>query len=162
MALRGEALRRLLGATPSLPGVRAAAESGELGFALATDFTEHVAAVYGRVERAVADEPCALALKLVALVHEEQAARVGALLERAGVAAEAPLAAAVVADFGALWKLGDRADHERFACARVDRLRPLLLFEIAHEGEATAAMRSVASVAGLDEALVGWLQRLRA
>jgi hypothetical protein len=41
-----------------------------------------------------------------------------------------------------------------------DRVRALLLFEVAHEGEATEAMRAVAREAGIEDELDGWLRRM--
>ena len=118
-------------------------------------------AVYARVERAAGPaSPAAWPLKLTALVHEQPPARVGRVLARAGLADQARLVRSIVASFGEIWKARDRRALATFARRHRHRLGPLLLFEVAHEGAATAAMREVARHGGLERLLTSWLARL--
>lgn len=159
----GDDLRLLLRPPRSLAAVHRAARSGDLDRLLGTTVTEHVLAVYDRVERASAGEPerDATALKLVALVHEEPPERMPRLLAAADLAGEAPFATAIVAAFGALWRAQDEAELARLAERRAATLRPLLLFEVAHEGDATPAMRDAARLGGFAGDVDLWLARIR-
>jgi hypothetical protein len=64
--------------------------------------------------------------------------------------------APVVLGFGELWKIAGDADLAAFVTRHRDHLRPLLLFELAHEGAATDGMRAVASQAGMADDFAGW------
>jgi hypothetical protein len=153
-------LRRLLARRGSYPAIARAGASGRLpGFPVA--LFAHVGDVYRRVEAAAADDvPEIESLRLAALVHEEPPESLAELLDGAGLAELAPTAVAVVAAFGAVWKLRTEGEVRDFPDANRPHLRAILLFEIAHEGRATSEMERAARVAGLGEAFAGWAERL--
>jgi hypothetical protein len=64
--------------------------------------------------------------------------------------------------FGDVWRVRSDADAAAFVERHDGRVRALLLFEVAHEGAATEAMRTVARQAGLEGELEGWLRRMGA
>jgi hypothetical protein len=108
----------------------------------------HIEEVSARVRAAAPDDLREELLRVTA-VHEDRD--------------DAPLdVAGVVLGLGEVWRLegetgvGDYIDRHR------DHLRPLLLFELAHEGAATGAMYAVAARAGLAEEFGTWERALRA
>jgi len=155
-------VRRLLRQGRSLDALRRALARGALGgLAPPPALRSHIVAVYARVERAAGPaSPAAWPLKLTALVHEEPPARVGRVLARAGLAGQSRFVRGIVASFGEIWKARDGRALAAFARRHRRRLRPLLLFEVAHEGAATAAMRDVARRGGIERVLASWLARL--
>ena len=68
---------------------------------------------------------------------------------------------ATVTAFGAIWKVRDAAALAEYVREHASVLRGLLLFEIAHEGQATAAMAEAAALAGLSADFARWQRRLR-
>jgi hypothetical protein len=64
--------------------------------------------------------------------------------------------------FGDVWRVRTKADADALVARHSGRVRALLLFEVAHEGSATEAMRMVARRAGLEDELEGWLLRMDA
>jgi hypothetical protein len=64
--------------------------------------------------------------------------------------------------FGDVWRVRTEADADAFVARHSGRVRALLLFEVAHEGSASEAMRMVARRAGLEDELEGWLLRMDA
>jgi hypothetical protein len=143
----GDDLRRLLERSPSLDVAPAVAA------ALGTRFFDHIADVYARVER-VADD---WRMKLVVLVHEEPPDRAVRLVEEGRLPEAAPLVDAVLRGFGALWKMPAAA----WRAANARHADALLLFELAHEGRPTTAMRQAADAAGIAERFDDWSDRLR-
>jgi len=89
----------------------------------------------------------------------EEVLRVAALHEDRD---DAPLeVAAVVLGFGELWRIEGETGVDDYIDRHRDHLRPLLLFELAHEGAATGAMYAVAARAGLAEEFAGWEREMR-
>ena len=119
----------------------------------------HIDGVVARVARAAAGEPHGPALRAAALVHEEAPARFPTRLA-ANEAEHAPLVAAIVAGFGALWKARDPDGVADYVARHRAHLAPLLLFELAHEGAPTALMRAAARQGGLDQEFEAWVERL--
>jgi hypothetical protein len=140
---------------------RGRSPAAALAAALAVPHLPHLDDVYSRVTHVMGRcEPDAVALRLAAVVHELPPARVRRLLVRAGHANVAPLVVVIVAGFGEVWKLDTPAALARYVRRHQRRLRALLLFEVAHEGGATSAMRAVAQRAGLARPLARWNARL--
>jgi hypothetical protein len=142
----------------SRPGAFDAA-AGELAGVLSGEVSEHVRRVYERRERAV-DEELAPPLRLTVLLHEATPAHAPALLERIGLPDFTPIVTSIVDAFGRLWKLKRDDDLVDFVRAHEPHLAPLLLFELAHEGAPTVAMRRLARLAGLERRFDGWATRL--
>lgn len=126
------------------------------------EIRQHIEAVCDRAQRIAPDDLRELVL-VVAMIHEERdpdrlraAARAVASDDE-----QAETAISVALSFGGVWAL---YDPEAEAPAFVERhrayLRPLLLFELAHEGAATHAMRTVARAAGLGRELGAWQSAL--
>jgi hypothetical protein len=90
----------------------------------------------------------------------EHLLRVAALHERRDPERLPPDVALVVLGFGELWRIADDADLSAFLRLHRYHLRPLLLFELAHEGAATAAMRAAAERGGIADEFTAWEQRL--
>jgi hypothetical protein len=131
--------------------------------ALSVPFVPHLDDVYARLGHAMGTrEPHAAALRLAAVVHEQAPAQIVRALTRAGRSRAAPVVAAVVAGFGEVWKAADADDLAAYVRRHRGHLRPLLLFEVAHEGGATPAMRAAASLGGLTGPMVRWTARLAA
>ena len=141
----------------SRPGAFDAA-AAELADVLSGNVSDHVRRVYERLERAV-DEELAPPLRLTVLVHEVAPDHVPALLDRIGLPDFTPIVTSIVAAFGRLWKLQSEDDLIDFARAHGRHLAPLLLFELAHEGAPTVAMRRIARLAGLERRFDGWAAR---
>jgi hypothetical protein len=107
----------------------------------------HIEEVSERV-RAVAPGDLREEVLRVAAVHEDRD--------------DAPMdVAAVVLGFGEVWRLEGETGVGEYIDRHRDHLRPLLLFELAHEGAATGAMYAVAARAGLAEEFAGWERELR-
>jgi hypothetical protein len=86
--------------------------------------------------------------------------RVAALHEERDPARLPADVALVVLGFGELWRIADDDDLAAFVRLHHYHLRPLLLFELAHEGAATDGMRAVAAHAGLADEFAGWERAL--
>jgi hypothetical protein len=142
----------------SRPGAFDAA-AGELADVLSGKVSDHIRRVYQRLERAV-DEELAPPLRLTVLVHEVAPDHVPALLDRIGLPDFTPIVTSIVDAFGRLWKLQRDDDLVDFVRAHEPHLAPLLLFELAHEGAPTLAMRRIARLAGLERRFDGWAARL--
>ena len=124
-------------------------------------YIPHLDDVYARVVRASGrGEPDAVALRLVAVVHEQPPAVVSSLLRRHVGAAVAARVAAIVRGFGEIWKIDDERALARYVRRHRAHLRALLLFELAHEGTSTEAMRRAAVLGGLTRPLAAWTRRL--
>ena len=116
----------------------------------------HVDAVVRRVEAIAPDDLRRLVL-LVAEVHEEREHdRLRAAAELAGAERDTDAVVAVAVAFGEVWKVTDAASRDDYVGRHAGHLRALLLFELAHEGAATDAMRAVADRAGLGAQLGAW------
>ena len=126
---------------------------------LSREVSDHIRRVYDRLERAV-DEGLASPLRLTVLVHEVAPDHVPALLDRIGLPDFAPIVTSIIGAFGRLWKLKRDDDLIEFVRAHRLHLAPLLLFELAHEGAPTVAMRRIAHLAGLERRFERWAARL--
>jgi hypothetical protein len=142
----------------SRPGAFDAA-AAELADVLSGKVSDHIRQVYERLERAV-DEELAPPLRLAVLVHEVAPDHVPALLDRIGFSDFTPIVTSIVDAFGRLWKLRSDDDLVDFVRAHEPHLAPLLLFELAHEGVQTVAMRRIACLAGLERSFERWAARL--
>ena len=100
-------------------------------------------------------------MRLAVLLHEEPPERVPGLLEQAGLLSVAPFVTAVIAGFGKLWKLGSDEEALDYVRAHCAHLEPLLLFELAHEGEPDSWMRRIAALGGLESRFETWARRLQ-
>jgi hypothetical protein len=155
-------LRRLLSQRGSYPMIAAAMASGQFPDFPVTLF-KHVGDVYERVETAAdRDFDEIPALRLAALVHEEPLGSLPQLLGSAGVSAFAPTVLAVTGAFGCIWKVRTDDDYRRYVEAHRPGLAPILLFELAHEGQSTAHMERAAEVGGLHSTFTCWAERLAA
>jgi hypothetical protein len=129
--------------------------------ALAIPYVPHLDDVYARLVRAMgAREPHGAALRLAVVVHEQAPAQIVRALTRAGRGRMAPVVSAVVAGFGEVWKAPDAEALAAYVRRHRGHLRPLLLFEVAHEGRATPAMRAAARLGGLAGPMARWTTRL--
>jgi len=162
MSASSRALRRLLSRPGSYPTIAAAVRSGQLpDFPVA--LFEHVGAVYQRVEAAADDGLAQIeALRLAALVHEVPPESLPKLLRLAGLSDFVPTVVAVAGAFGRIWKVNTDADLRRYVEANRPCLPLILLFELAHEGQAIPAMQRAAEIGGLRDAFEGWSERLAA
>lgn len=159
--MTSEELRRVLQEPASLEAIRVAAASGDLARILSTPFFDHIAEVYARLERIATGSLEAWPLKLVVLVHEEPPARAAELVGGAGFSEARDLVLRVLDGFGGVWKVRNDSEMEAYVRAHGPGLASLLLFELAHEGAATASMQSAARAAGLAATFQRWLGRLR-
>jgi hypothetical protein len=108
----------------------------------------HIDEVSERVRAAAPDDLREQVLR-VAAVHEDRD--------------NAPLdVAAVVLGFGEVWRLEGESGVTDYIDRHAAHLRPLLLFELAHEGAATGAMYAVAARAGFAEEFGAWERDMRA
>jgi hypothetical protein len=124
------------------------------------DAQAHVDAIARRLAAAAPDDLRELVL-LVAGVHEERdpaGLREAALGVGAGRDADAVVA--IVLGFGEIWTVTDDASLDDYVARHAGHLRALLLFELAHEGEATEAMTAAAERAGFVRELWRWDARL--
>ena len=155
-------LRRLLEREGSYPAIAAAAAAGELRDVLPTRIFSHIGEVYDRLEGAAGpDFPDIAALRLMALVHEERPSRARVLVEDTGFAEAASAIAAVLTGFGEVWRADSDEKLREYAREHGARLAPLLLFELAHAGRSTAAMKRAAHFGGLELPFQRWARRLR-
>ena len=99
-------------------------------------------------------------LRLAVLVHEGRADDIRHMLRAARLLDLAPLVAAVVGSFGALWKATSDDDLRRYVHLNRTHLAGLLLFELAHEGRPTAEMARAAALGGLTARFERWATRL--
>ncbi|OLC31776.1 MAG: hypothetical protein AUH81_17305 [Candidatus Rokubacteria bacterium 13_1_40CM_4_69_5] len=155
-------LRRLLVREGSYAAIASAAASGELSDVLPTRIFSHIGDVYGRLELAAGpDFPDIAVLRLMVLVHEERPARTRVLLEEAGFAEAAPAVAAILNGFGEVWRAASDEQLREYTLVHASCLAPLLLFELAHEGKATAPMKRAAHFGGIELTFQRWARRLR-
>jgi hypothetical protein len=155
-------LRRLLAQRGSYPTIAAAAASDRLARFPVTLF-EHVGDVYRRVETAAGDDFAEIeGLRLAALVHEEAQDSIPKLLGSAGVFDLAPTVAAVTSSFGRIWRVRTEGDLSDYLEVHRSHLASILLFEVAHEGQAIPEMERAAQVGGLAAAFKCWVERLAA
>ncbi|HXV33483.1 MAG TPA: hypothetical protein VD769_05700 [Gaiellaceae bacterium] len=120
----------------------------------------HVDAVTRRLLAAAPDDLRELVL-VVAAVHEERdpaGLREAAL--RVGAGRDADAVVAIALGFGEVWKVTDDASLDDYVARHAGHLRALLLFELAHEGEATDAMTAAAERAGFVRELWRWDARV--
>jgi len=114
-----------------------------------------------RVETAAGQEQARLwPVKLTALVHEIVPTELLTTLQHLGMADVAVGVTTLVQQFGGIWRVKDEAAMHEYVSIHRTYLEPLLLFEVAHEGTATTAMRTAAQLSGLDEGLAQWIVRL--
>jgi hypothetical protein len=147
-------LRAAISRAGAFPTIAAA---GDLSAVLPAELSDHIHAVYQRLETAVGDKLAfAAPLRLAVLVHEERPERLPALLERLGLSDYSRIVVAVIGAFGRLWKLQDERDAVNYVSAHRAYLEPLLLFELAHEGTPTASMRQIAELGGLGSSFQRW------
>jgi hypothetical protein len=155
-------LERLLSQRGSYPTIASAVASGQFPQFPVTLF-KHIGDVYKRLETAAdRDLDEIAALRLTVLVHEEPPGLLPQLLGSAGVSAFAPTVVAVIGAFGRIWKVRTDDDYRRYVETHGSRLAPILLFELAHEGQSTAHMERAAEVGGLHSAFTCWAERLAA
>jgi hypothetical protein len=129
--------------------------------ALAVPHGPHLDDVYARLACTMgAREPHAAALRLAAVVHEQAPAQIVRALIRSGRPRVVPVVLAVVAGFGEVWKAPDANALAAYVRRHRGHLRPLLLFEVAHEGRATPAMWTAARLGGLAGPMARWTARL--
>ena len=122
---------------------------------------EHIDTVATRVRCAAAGTP-SRALRLAALVHEEAVGQLPTVLREAGLGAHTAPVLAIVGGFGEVWKARDAAGLADYVGRHREHLASLLLFELAHEGRPTAAMRAAARQGGVAEEFETWVRRLGA
>jgi hypothetical protein len=116
----------------------------------ADETARHVDGVRARAA-AVAPEDLRAVVLEAARIHEERdPARLRALTED-------EQAIAVALAFGEIWS---EADLGAYATRHAAILRPLLLFELAHEGTATDAMRAVARAGDAGDEFAAWERAL--
>jgi hypothetical protein len=99
-------------------------------------------------------------VKLAALLHEMSLAEVEGTLRRMGFGDVAQLVCDIIGGFGEIWKISSEAQIREYVFRRKNHLELLLLFEVAHEGAATDAMRAAARLGGCEENLEAWVGRL--
>jgi hypothetical protein len=107
----------------------------------------HIDEVADRVRAAAPDDLLEELLR-VAAVHED---RDSAPLDVAGV----------VLGFGEVWRVDGEAGVADYIDRHAAHLRPLLFFELAHEGAATGAMYAVAARAGFAAEFAEWERAMR-
>jgi len=128
---------------------------------LRSQFIPHVAEVMQRVEVAAGGEHDRFwSVKLTALVHEIPLPALGATLQRTGMADVASHVLAILNGFGHVWRVKDERELQKYVSGHRAYLESLLLFEMAHEGTATEAMRAVARLGGLEKRVEEWSVRL--
>lgn len=154
-------LREILCRKNSVEELTRAFSVGGTADELRSHFIPHVAAVLQRVEVAAGDEHARLwSVKLTALVHEIPPTELVATLQSAGMADVASRILAIVNGFGQVWKIQTQEEMQSYVNAHRADLAALLLFEVAHEGAATEAMRAVAALGGLRERIEKWSAHL--
>jgi hypothetical protein len=121
----------------------------------------HIVEVIQRVEVAIGDEQKRLwPVKLAALLHEMGLAEVEETLRQMEFGEVARLVCDIIGGFGEIWKINDESQLREYVFRRQSHLEPLLLFEVAHEGAATDAMRAAARIGGYEDNLEIWVGRL--
>jgi len=116
-----------------------------------------------RVEVAAGDEHKRFwPVKLTALVHEILPTNLGTTLWRTGLADVASRVLAILNGFGHVWRVKEGEELQKYIRGHRAQLEGLLLFEVAHEGAVTEAMRSVARLGCLEERFEKWEARLAA
>jgi hypothetical protein len=129
--------------------------------AIRSQLTPHVAEVIRRVEVAIGDEQKQFwPVKLAALLHEMSLAEVEETLQQMGFGDMAQFVCNIIGGFGDIWKITSESQLREYVFRRQSHLEPLLLFEVAHEGAATDAMRAAARLGGCEENLEAWAGRL--
>jgi hypothetical protein len=155
-----QSLRRLLAQPGAYPTIAAAVTSRELS-SFPITLIDHVGDVYRRVETAAGRDFAQLeALRLTALVHEEPLESLPRLLGSAGLSELIPDVVAVTREFGRVWKIKTDAGLGAFVRDNRPCLRAILLFELAHEGQATPGIERAAQAGGLETAFARWVARL--
>ena len=120
----------------------------------------HIETVSRRLEAAAPDDLRELTL-CVAAVHEERdPPRLRRDALAAGADRNADAVVAIALAFGEIWQVTDEASLDDYVGRHAGHLRALLLFEVAHEGEATDAMRAAAGRAGFERELWRWEARV--
>jgi hypothetical protein len=156
-------LREALCQKNSVELLRRSSSSWEAANGLRPQPVPRVAEVMRRVEVAAGDERARLwPVKLAALVHEIPPTELGATLRRAGVADVASRVLSIIHGFGHVWRVKDGEGRQKYVRRHRAYLEGLRLFEVAHEGAATEAMRAVARLGGLEERLGEWGARIAA
>jgi hypothetical protein len=123
--------------------------------------TPHVVEVIHRAEIVMGDEQTRFwPAKLAALLHEMSIAEVEEALRQMEFGDVARLVCDIIEGFGHIWKIKDESQLREYVFRRQSHLGPLLLFEVAHEGAATDAMRAAARLGGYEENLEIWVGRL--
>src|SRR5262245_12580365 len=153
-------LRSLLGRFGSYPAVETAV-ARELHHHVPVTLFEHIGDVYRRLELATDRDFSGIAqLRLAVLLHEESPPTLPRLLAAGGFSDFIPAVHAVGGGFGEVWKA--RADRELadYVGAHRAHLESLLLFELAHEGRATAAMERASELGALKVTFGRWAGRL--
>ena len=154
-------LRLLLERDGSYPAIAAAVTSGDLQGVLPVTLFDHIATVYRRLETlAGPDFPETPPLRLAVLVREESPASLPHVLATAGCPDFSPTVVSVISGFGELWKLLGDSDIAGYTVAHRAHLASLLLFELAHEGQAIPQMERAAELGGLDLDFERWTERL--
>jgi hypothetical protein len=99
---------------------------------------------------------------LVAEIHEEREPdRLRAAANDADAGRDTDAVVAIALGFGEVWKVTDEASLDEYVGRHAGHLRALLLFELAHEGAATEAMRAAAERAGIESQLASWEAAVR-
>ena len=130
---------------------------------LRSQFIPHVAEVMRRVEVAAGDEYERFwSVKLTALEHEIPPTELVETLQNARMADMASRVLAIINGFGHVWRIKDKEELQKYVSEHRAYLESLLLFEVAHEGKATEAMRAAARLGGLEERIEEGNARLAA
>jgi hypothetical protein len=152
-------LRRLLSQRDSYARIAAKSAAGRLPrFPVA--LFGHIGDVYRRVETAGHDFGRIRELRLTTLVHEEPHESLAKLLGSADLLDFWPTVAAVTAGFGRVWKVRTEDELRHYVEVTRPDLAAILLFERAHEGQATPQMERAAELGGLQLAFECWVERL--
>jgi hypothetical protein len=154
-------LRALLERCGAYSAIEVASTSDELRQVFPVRLFEHIGIVYDRLEK-VADTsfPTIAQLRLAVLLHEESPDSLPSLLVGAGFSDFVPIVLAVIGGFGELWKTKTEHEIAEYVLAHRDHVASLLLFELAHEGQATRQMERAAELGGLDLSFKRWAARL--
>lgn len=129
--------------------------------AVRAQLTPHVIEVIRRAEIAMGDEQKRLwPVKLAALLHEMSVAEGDETLWQMGFGDIARLVCDIIEGFGEIWKINAESQLREYAFRRQSHLESLLLFEVAHEGAATDALRTAARLGGYEAHLEAWVGRL--
>jgi hypothetical protein len=122
---------------------------------------DHIRTVYHRLETvADADFPDTAPLRLAVLVHEESPDSLPPVLVTAGCPDFSPTVLSVIRWFGELWKLAGDREIAQYVVAHRAHLASLLVFELAHEGQAIPQMERAAELGGRHLDFKRWVDRL--